>query len=80
MVELLMLITNEIKSESVNNAFNMLFEMVVTLLKKVKDEKDQILVDHTMSIAENALKFLIPVFEEANEVVSTFIKCRNCCN
>lgn len=72
MVELLMLITNEIKSESVNNAFNMLFEMVVTLLKKVKDEKDQILVDHTMSIAENALKFLIPVFEEANEVVSTF--------
>lgn len=72
MVELLMLITNEIKSESVNNAFNMLFEMVVTLLKKVKDEKDQILVDHTMSIAENALKCLIPVFEEANEVVSTF--------
>lgn len=72
MVELLMLITNEIKSESVNSAFNMLFEMVVTLLKKVKDEKDQILVDHTMSIAENALKFLIPVFEEANEVVSTF--------
>ncbi|XP_028170792.1 LOW QUALITY PROTEIN: telomere-associated protein RIF1 [Ostrinia furnacalis] len=65
-VELLMLITNEIKSDIEFSILNMLIKIEKSLLKVAQYEKDKILMDHTIHVAENIFKML-NLFKENEE-------------